>query len=131
MEPDKKNDSKFFFKIGELVEITGIPSSKIRYWTKKYKELSSQLRTNDETSHKLYHKNSIEIILEIDKYMKNLEILSNNENMKFYVSSQEGGNILFSGDGDGEPAKYTALNAPSNVSENQLKELNISIKNKK
>ena len=59
MEPDKTNDSKFFFKIGELVEITGIPSSKIRYWTKKYKELSSQLRTNDETSHKLYHKNSI------------------------------------------------------------------------
>ena len=46
MEPDKKNDSKFFFKIGELVEITGIPSSKIRYWTKKYKELASQLRTN-------------------------------------------------------------------------------------
>ena len=41
--------------------------------------------------------------------------LSNNENMKFYVSSQEGGNILFSGDGDGEPAKYAALNAPSNV----------------
>ena len=81
MEPDKKNDSKFFFKIGELVEITGIPSSKIRYWTKKYKELASQLRTNDETSHKLYHKNSIEIILEIDKYMKNLEILSNNENI--------------------------------------------------
>ncbi|MBT6176155.1 MAG: DUF4215 domain-containing protein, partial [Deltaproteobacteria bacterium] len=40
---------------------------------------------------------------------------SNNENMKFYVSSQEGGNILFSGDGDGEPAKYTALNEPSNV----------------
>ena len=77
MEPNQTNDSKFFFKIGELVEITGIPSSKIRYWTKKYKELASQLRTNDETS----HKNSIEIILEIDKYMKNLEILSNNDNI--------------------------------------------------
>ena len=81
MEHNYVKENKFFFKIGELVEITGIPSNKIRYWTKKYKELANQLRSNSGTNHKLYHKDSIQIILEIDKYIKNIEILSNNQNI--------------------------------------------------
>ena len=60
------NKEKLFFKISELEELTGITSTKIRYWTKKYKELNSQLRETPNSTHKLYHKDSIEIIITID-----------------------------------------------------------------
>ncbi len=63
------NKEKLFFKISELEELTGITSTKIRYWTKKYRELNSQLRETPNSTHKLYHKDSIEIIITIDKYV--------------------------------------------------------------
>ena len=75
------NKEKLFFKISELEELTGITSNKIRYWTKKYKELNSQLRETPNSTHKLYHKDSIEIIITIDKYLKNINILSSKDNM--------------------------------------------------
>ena len=49
------NKEKLFFKISELEELTGITSTKIRYWTKKYRELNSQLRETPNSTHKLYH----------------------------------------------------------------------------
>ena len=57
------SDTKTLFKISELEELTGIPNTKIRYWTKKYKELNSQLRETPGSTHKLYHEDSIEIII--------------------------------------------------------------------
>lgn len=80
------SDTKTFFKISELEELTGIPNTKIRYWTKKYKELNSQLRETPGSTHKLYHEDSIEIIITIDKYLKNLDILGRREtiNLKLH-----------------------------------------------
>ena len=75
------NKEKLFFKISELEELTGITSTKIRYWTKKYRELNSQLRETPNSTHKLYHKDSIEIIITIDKYLKNINILSSKDNI--------------------------------------------------
>jgi DNA-binding transcriptional MerR regulator len=80
------SDTKTLFKISELEELTGIPNTKIRYWTKKYKELNSQLRETPGSTHKLYHEDSIEIIITIDKYLKNLDILGRREtiNLKLH-----------------------------------------------
>lgn len=75
------SDTKTLFKISELEELTGIPNTKIRYWTKKYKELNSQLRETPGSTHKLYHEDSIEIIITIDKYLKNINILSSKDNI--------------------------------------------------
>ena len=71
--------SKLFFKIGELAQITGISVTKIRYWTKNYQELNKQVRISEKTKQKLYHKDSIKIIQEIDKYLKNLDILASKD----------------------------------------------------
>ena len=71
--------SKLFFKIGELAQITGISVTKIRYWTKNYQELNKQVRTSEKTKQKLYHKDSIKIIQEINKYLKNLDILASKD----------------------------------------------------
>ena len=54
---------KYFYKIGELEKITGVPSSKIRYWTKIHESLKNQLRSTTGYTHKLYHHNAIDIIL--------------------------------------------------------------------
>ena len=64
------NKEKLFFKISELEELTGITSTKIRYWTKKYRELNSQLRETPNSTHKLYHKDSIEINISMNDYQK-------------------------------------------------------------
>jgi DNA-binding transcriptional MerR regulator len=71
--------SKLFFKIGELAQITGISVTKIRYWTKNYQELNKQVRISEKTKQKLYHKDSIKIIQEINKYLKNLDILASKD----------------------------------------------------
>ena len=69
-----KGEKKYYFKIGELETITGIPANKIRYWTKKYEYLSEQLRENTSGIHKLYHKDSIEIIYKINGYLNEVNI---------------------------------------------------------
>ena len=81
MRTDKEENNKFFFKISELSQITGVPSTKIRYWTKKYDQLNSKLRIDSDSKHSLYHKDSIEVILDIDKYLKNINILSDKDNI--------------------------------------------------
>lgn len=73
---DQKNE-KYFFKINELSKITGVPITKIRYWTKKYDQLNSKLRISSNSKHSLYHKDSIDIVLDIDKYLKNIRLLNN------------------------------------------------------
>ena len=41
--------------------------------------------------------------------------ISTNSRVEYYASSEVGGNILFSGDGDGDLAKYTILDDPSKL----------------
>ena len=44
MTSDIEDNSKFFFKIGEIEKITGVPANKIRYWTQKYEELNEHIK---------------------------------------------------------------------------------------
>ena len=75
-----KNDKeKYYYKIGELEKITGIPSSKIRYWTNNYASLKDQLRSTEGYTHKLYHYNAIEIIMNLNKF-KNVSKINSNYN---------------------------------------------------
>ena len=41
------NKEKYYYKIGELEKITGVSSSKIRYWTNNYASLKNQLRSTN------------------------------------------------------------------------------------
>ena len=68
---------KYFYKIGELEKITGVPSSKIRYWTKIHESLKNQLRSTTGYTHKLYHHNAIDIILDLNKFKNESKIKSN------------------------------------------------------
>ena len=81
MQTTNQDNSKFFFKISELSKITGVPSTKIRYWTKKYSKLNNKIRFDSESKHSLYHRDSIEVILDIDKYLKNINILNDKDNI--------------------------------------------------
>ena len=68
---------KYFYKIGELEKITGVPSSKIRYWTKIHESLKNQLRSTTGYTHKLYHHNAIDIIFDLNKFKNESKIKSN------------------------------------------------------
>ena len=74
MYVEKRENEKFYFKIGELETITGVSANKIRYWTKKYPYLQDQLRTNSSGIHKLYHKKSKEIISKINLHLNEVNI---------------------------------------------------------
>ena len=88
MSSDIEDNSKFFFKIGEIEKITGVPANKIRYWTKKYEELNSTLRKNSKGAHKLYHKSSIEIILQINQYLNEASMQINNQRLNQKLSNK-------------------------------------------
>ena len=70
---------KYYYKIGELEKITGISASKIRYWTNNHESLKNQLRSTEGYTHKLYHHNAIEIIINLNKF-KNVSKISSNYN---------------------------------------------------
>ena len=70
---------KYYYKIGELEKITGVSSSKIRYWTNNYASLKNQLRSTKGYTHKLYHYNAIEIIMNLNKF-KNVSKINSNYN---------------------------------------------------
>ena len=63
MSSDSTNKEKYYYKIGELEKITGVSSTKIRYWSQKFKSLKDQIKTSQGYSHKLYHHKSIDVIL--------------------------------------------------------------------
>ena len=71
----RENDNeKFYFKIGELETITGVPANKIRYWTNKYEYLKNQLRNNSKGTHRLYHKKSVDVIFKINRYFNEINV---------------------------------------------------------
>lgn len=53
---------KFYFKIGEVSRITGVPSSVLRYWETEFKNLTPK-RTD--SGQRLYQRRDIDIVLEI------------------------------------------------------------------
>ena len=44
MSSDSTNKEKYYYKIGELEKITGVSSTKIRYWSQKFKSLKDQIK---------------------------------------------------------------------------------------
>jgi len=61
--PDQiKIPDKFYFKIGEVSKIAGLPSHVLRFWETEFKRIKPR-RT--ETGQRSYTKKDIEIILEI------------------------------------------------------------------
>tara|TARA_B100000900_G_C20523072_1_gene693059 strand:+ start:832 stop:1173 length:342 start_codon:yes stop_codon:yes gene_type:complete len=67
---------KYYYKIGELEKITGVSSTKIRYWSQKFKSLKDQMKTSEGYSHKLYHHKSIDVILNLMKFHNEINIKS-------------------------------------------------------
>lgn len=57
-----KIPDKFYFKIGEVSKIAGLPSHVLRFWETEFKRIKPR-RT--ETGQRSYTKKDIEIILEI------------------------------------------------------------------
>ena len=75
---------KYYYKIGELEKITGISSSKIRYWTNNHEILKNQLRSTEGYTHKLYHHNAIEIIINFfGQAIHGLHVLSSERKIVF------------------------------------------------
>lgn len=76
MSSDSTNKEKYYYKIGELEKITGVSSTKIRYWSQKFKSLKDQIKTSEGYSHKLYHHKSIDVILNLMKFHNEIDIKS-------------------------------------------------------
>tara|TARA_B100001540_G_scaffold202599_1_gene178401 strand:+ start:202 stop:543 length:342 start_codon:yes stop_codon:yes gene_type:complete len=76
MSSDSTNKEKYYYKIGELEKITGVSSTKIRYWSQKFKSLKDQIKTSQGYSHKLYHHKSIDVILNLMKFHNEIDIKS-------------------------------------------------------
>ena len=88
---------KYYFKIGELETITGIPANKIRYWTNKYGYLKNQLRSNSKGEHRLYHKKSIGVIRKINSYLNeiNAKMDGRKINEKLENTFRKEGEVLY------------------------------------
>lgn len=59
---------KLYYKIGEVGEITGIPSHVLRFWEKQFPQLAP-IKTR--SGHRLYKKRDIQVILHIKDLLYN------------------------------------------------------------
>jgi DNA-binding transcriptional MerR regulator len=57
---------KMYLRIGEVSEITGLPSSVLRYWESEFSSLAPK---KSSTGQRLYTKKDIEQVLEIKKLL--------------------------------------------------------------
>ena len=57
---------KFYFKIGEMAQITSLRPSVLRYWETEFESLKPN---KSRTGQRLYTKNDLELILEIKKLL--------------------------------------------------------------
>ena len=76
MSRNSTNKEKYYYKIGELEKITGVSSTKIRYWSQKFKSLKDQIKISQGYTHKLYHHKSIDVILNLMKFHNEIDIKS-------------------------------------------------------
>ena len=58
----KELPDKLYFKIGEVGEISGLPTYVLRFWESEFKKISPK-RTS--SGQRLYSKNDVELILQI------------------------------------------------------------------
>jgi DNA-binding transcriptional MerR regulator len=59
---------KLYYKIGEIGEITGVPSHVLRFWEKQFPQLAPN---KTRSGHRLYKKRDIQIILHIKDLLYN------------------------------------------------------------
>jgi len=59
---------KLYYKIGEVGEITGIPSHVLRFWEKQFPQLAPN---KTRSGHRLYKKRDIQVILHIKDLLYN------------------------------------------------------------
>ena len=59
---------KLYYKIGEVGEITGIPSHVLRFWEKQFQQLAPN---KTRSGHRLYKKRDIQVILHIKDLLYN------------------------------------------------------------
>ena len=79
---------KLYYKIGEVGEITGIPSHVLRFWEKQFQQLSPN---KTRSGHRLYKKRDIQVILHIKDllYNKRYTIKGARESLSSWRESAE------------------------------------------
>jgi len=68
VEGKEKIPEKFYFSIGEVSKITGLPSHVIRFWESKFPSLQPQ---KSKGGHRRYQKKEVELILTIKDLLYN------------------------------------------------------------
>ena len=66
--PEISFPQKLYYKIGEVGEITGIPSHVLRFWEKQFPQLAPN---KTRSGHRLYKKRDIQVILHIKDLLYN------------------------------------------------------------
>ncbi|OYW05447.1 MAG: hypothetical protein B7X11_01935 [Acidobacteria bacterium 37-65-4] len=66
--PENSFPQKLYYKIGEVGEITGIPSHVLRFWEKQFPQL---VPNKTRSGHRLYKKRDIQVILHIKDLLYN------------------------------------------------------------
>lgn len=90
---------KLYYKIGEVGEITGIPSHVLRFWEKQFPQLAPN---KTRSGHRLYKKRDIQVILHIKDllYSKRYTIKGARESLSAWRG--EGGEQPAAPTGSGE-----------------------------
>jgi|YelNatPaOPRAMG01_1025707.scaffolds.fasta_scaffold10806_1 DNA-binding transcriptional MerR regulator len=57
---------KLYYKIGEVCDITGVPSHVLRFWEKQFPQLSPN---KTQSGHRLYRRRDIEAVLQIKELL--------------------------------------------------------------
>ena len=65
-EPPEDFPQKLYYKIGEVGEISGVPSHVLRFWEKQFPQLTPN---KTRSGHRLYKKKDIEVILKIKELL--------------------------------------------------------------
>ncbi len=90
-----KIPDKFYFKIGEVSKIAGLPSHVLRFWETEFKKINPR-RT--ESGQRSYTKKDIEVILEIKHLLHEKKFTIDGArrfiNTKHATESRSGGQFL-------------------------------------
>src|SRR5512135_2005490 len=68
LAPVESFPQKLYYKIGEVGEITGVPSHVLRFWEKQFPQLAPN---KTRSGHRLYKKRDIQVILHIKDLLYN------------------------------------------------------------
>jgi DNA-binding transcriptional MerR regulator len=90
---------KLYYKIGEVGEITGIPSHVLRFWEKQFQQLAPN---KTRSGHRLYKKRDIQVILHIKDllYNKRYTIKGARESLSSWREAGEQQAAVLSGSGE-------------------------------